>query len=321
MRRIVTNNLRNVDLNLLATLEALLTERSVTRAAKRLHLSQPSVSVQLRKLRELFDDPLLLTTPGAMTPTSRAVDLLPRLRTFIGEAERLLKQPDAFEPRASDITWQIGAADYGEHAVVIPLVESLRNAAPAMRVAVRALGDGHGRKIAELAAGTIDLALMTRDAVPPDVPHAVLYREHYVLIARRGHPGLAGRLTLDRFCALPFILMSPDGGGFDGATDVALAALGRKRHVAYSTQHFAMIPAMVAQTDLVAMLPSRLARAETTRVVAHKPPVAIPPFDMALVWHARNDNDRAHSWMRDEIQRVLLPGPVRRGSNRAKVRS
>src|ERR1700744_2817942 len=115
------DNMRNIDLNLLVTLEALLTERSVTRAARRLHLSQPSVSVQLRKLRQIFADPLLSPLGGGMSPTTRGEALLPALRSSLADMRRLLNQAGSFDPGAAQVTWQIAAADYAEYAILLPL--------------------------------------------------------------------------------------------------------------------------------------------------------------------------------------------------------
>src|ERR1700736_677224 len=124
------NNIRNIDLNLLVTLEALLTERNVTRAARRLHLSQPSVSVQLRKLRQIFADPLLSPAPGGMFPTTRGQSLLQPLRTALADMGRVLEPRPRFDPSTAGITWQIAAADYAEYAVLLPLLAHLRKAAP-----------------------------------------------------------------------------------------------------------------------------------------------------------------------------------------------
>jgi DNA-binding transcriptional LysR family regulator len=294
------NNLRNVDLNLLVTLEALLTERNVTRAARRLHLSQPSVSVQLRKLRQIFRDPLLSPAPGGMSPTTRGQALLPALRSTLADMGRLLNRADAFDPSNAQITWQIAAADYAEYAILMPLLAHLRRCAPEMRVAARAAS--HARMIKELDSGAIDLALMAMETVPGHLRHSVLYREHYVLIARKGHPALKRKLTLERLCQLEHIIMSPEGGGFKGMTDVVLESLGRRRRVVVSTQHFLFIPEVLARTDLVAMVPSRLVGNRSDRLQIAAPPLSIPSFEMAMIWHERSHLEPPHEWLRQRVR-------------------
>lgn len=296
------DNLRNVDLNLLVTLEALLTERNVTRAARRLHLSQPSVSVQLRKLRQMFGDPLLSAVPGGMSPTTRAQALLPALRSTLADMRRLLRQAGSFEPRTARLTWQIAAADYAEYAILLPLFARLRDIAPEIRMAVRGVGLGHVMMTRQLDSGAIDLALMAMDTVPSHLHHAILYRETYVLIGRKGHPALKRRLTLERLRQLEHTIMSPEGGGFRGVTDEALERLGHKRRVVFSTQHFLSIPELVARTDIVAMVPSRLVRDRSDRLQIVAPPLAIPSYEMAMIWHERSERDPAHEWLRQQVR-------------------
>jgi DNA-binding transcriptional LysR family regulator len=174
MTAIALNNLRGVDLNLLVTLEALLTERNVTRAAARLHLSQPSVSVQLRKLREMFGDPLLSPVPGGMCPTTRAQALLPALRSTLAAMRQLLDKSVSFDPGSARITWQVAAADYAEYAILMPLLTRLRHSAPGMRFAVRSAG--HAKMMKDLDSGAIDLGLMAMETVPDHVRHQILYK-------------------------------------------------------------------------------------------------------------------------------------------------
>lgn len=294
------DNLRRIDLNLLVTLEALLTERSVTRAARKLHLSQPSVSVQLRKLREIFGDPLLSAVPGGMSPTTRGRSLLPALRAVLTDTRRLLNQAGAFVPGTAQITWQIAAADYAEYAILMPFFARLLRAAPQIRIAVR--GAGHLSIARQLDSGVIDLALMALDAVPDHLHHRILYREHYVFIARKGHPALKRRLTVEKLSQLEYIIMSPEGGGFRGVTDVALESLGQRRRVTFSTQHFLFIPELVARTDVVALVPSRLVGNRSDRLLIMPPPLSIPTFEMAMIWHERSQLDPAHEWLRRELQ-------------------
>ena len=296
------NNLRNVDLNLLVTLEALLTERNVTRAAQRLHLSQPSVSVQLRKLREIFADPLLSPTPGGMTPTTRGQALLQPLRSALAEMRRVLEPTRSFDPASAQMTWQIAAADYAEYAIVLPMLGKLRAAAPGVRIAVRE--SPHSRMFRQLESGTIDVGLLAMDAVPERLHHRILFKEHYVLVARKRHPSLERKLTVDALCRLDYVIVSPEGGGFRGVTDAALERVGRKRRVVLSVPHFLFVPEVVARTDLVAMLPSRLVQTRTGKLQVRAAPLEIPTYQMAMIWHERSHADPAHAWLREQISGV-----------------
>lgn len=296
------DNFRGIDLNLLITLETLLTERSVTRSAKRLHLSQPSVSVQLRKLRQIFSDPLLTTAPGGMVPTARAQALLPSIRSALTAVARVLGQGQDFDPSSAQMTWQIAAADYAEYAILLPLLTKLRRSAPAVRVSIRHAG--HAKMFRHLESGTIDLALLAMDSVPDHLHRQVLYREDYVLIARKKHPALKRKLSLDAFSRLEFIVVSPEGGGFKGVTDTMLESRKRKRRVMLSTQHFLFVPEVVARTDLVAIAPARLVKHRPDlQIVA--PPLPIPGYDMGMVWHERSHTNAAHAWLREQVKLAL----------------
>ena len=297
------NNMRNIDLNLLVTLEALLTERNVTRAARRLHLSQPSVSIQLRKLRQIFADPLLSPAPGGMLPTTRAQALLLPLQAALAGMRGVLEPRHSFDPATAQLTWQIAAADYAEHAILLPLLGHLRKAAPGVRIAVREAA--HSKMIKQLESGAIDLGLLAMDGVPEDAHHRVLFKEHYVLVARRRHPALKGKLTIDTLCQLEYVIVSPEGGGFRGVTDTVLEGKGRKRRVVLSVPHFLFVPEVVARTDLVAMLPSRLVKDRSDHIQVVVPPLPIPSYEMAMIWHERSHLDPAHIWLREHVSRAL----------------
>jgi DNA-binding transcriptional LysR family regulator len=262
-------------------------------------LSQPSVSVQLRKLREIFSDPLLSPARGEMLPTTRAQALLPEVREALAGVRRLVSQSSAFDPKTAQLTWQIAAADYAEYAVLLPLLTKLRRSAPGVRIAVRQAS--HAKMFKQLDSGAIDLAFLAMDTLPTHLHHRILYNEHYVLVARKGHPALKRKLTLETFCELDHIVVSPDGGGFKGVTDAMLESRRRKRSVSLSTQHFLFVPEVVAQTDLVAVAPYRLVKDRADRLQILTPPLTIPSYDMAMIWHERSGADAAHVWLREQI--------------------
>ena len=174
---------KRLDLNLLVTLEALLVERNVTKAAARLHLSQPAVSAQLSRLRHVFDDPLLIPAQRGMTPTSKAVELLDPLRAALDQSSRHRHHaPEPSTPRKAKLTVAIACTDYLQAAVVKPLVMELRTRAPGVRVALRNLD--LQQLEAQMERGEVDLALMTPQAAPPSLRTRHLFDERYVLIGR-----------------------------------------------------------------------------------------------------------------------------------------
>ncbi|WP_454832624.1 LysR family transcriptional regulator [Pseudoxanthomonas wuyuanensis] len=280
------------------TLDALLSEHNVTRAAQRLNLSQPSVSVHLAKLRDALGDPLLLPGPRGMRPTARADELREPLRQALDALERAVSPARPFDPAKALQTWRIAATDYGESTIVLPALGGLRSAAPGTRLAVLELVPPRIARQAE--QGEIDLAFDTSEGAPPGLRRRALFRERYVLAGRAGHPRLKRRPTPAQFCKLEHVVVSPDGGGFRGVTDEALSRVGLARRVVLSVPHFLFVMSALASTDLVAMLPSRLLRGNPGLQIV-EPPVAVPGFEMAMLWHERSHRDPAHRWLREHI--------------------
>ena len=292
------NNLRRLDLNLLVTLDVLLSEHNVTRAAERLNFSQPSVSVHLAKLRDIFGDPLLLPGPRGMRPTARAEALREPLREALEAVERAVSPVSAFDPSEANHTWRVAATDYAESTIVLPALSRLRSAAPGARLAVLELAPPRIAKQAE--QGEIDLAFHTTEGAPPGLRRLPLFTERYVLVCRAGHPRLKRKPTLAQFCALEHVIVSPDGGGFYGVTDEALAESGLSRNVVLSVPHFLFVMSVVASSDLVAMLPERLVR-DVSALRVFEPPVEVPGYEMSMLWHERSHRDPAHQWLREQI--------------------
>ncbi len=295
-------NLNRLDLNLLLTLDVLLREHNVTRAAQRLNLSQPSVSVQLARLREIFDDPLLLPGPRGMQPTVRADELREPLRQALEALERAVSPVSAFDPARASVTWRIAATDYTESAVLLPLLNTLRREAPASRLAVFELNPGQIKRQAE--QGDIDLFFHLREGAPASLHQRLLFTERYVLAGRLGHPALKHRPSLKQFCQLEHVIVSPEGGGFQAATDDALAARGLTRNVVLSVPHFLFMLDVLARTDLVAVLPERLV-ANTGALQVVDPPLDLPGFDMLMLWHERLHRDPGHKWLRQQVLAAL----------------
>jgi DNA-binding transcriptional LysR family regulator len=296
------NNLRQLDLNLLVTLDVLLAEHNVTRAAERLNFSQPSISVHLAKLRDIFGDPLLLPGPRGMRPTARADELREPLRQALAALEQAVSPASPFDPAQASQTWRVAATDYGESTIVLPALNGLRSAAPGTRLAVLELVPPRIARQAE--QGEIDLAFHTSEGSPPGLRRRMLFTERYVLVGRAGHPRLKKRPTLAQFCKLDHVIVSPDGGGFHGVTDEALADAGLARQVVLSVPHFLFVRSVLANTDLVAMLPSRLVR-DTSELRVVEPPIEVAGYEMAMLWHERCHRDPAHQWLREYIAKSV----------------
>ena len=287
-------DIRTLDLNLLRALDALLDERSVTRAASRLALTQPAVSGALARLRDAFGDPMFVRTRHGVLPTPRALALAGPLKRLLADAEALVR-PAEFDPGAADLLFSIAATDYAERTLVTPFLAELRGRAPRVRLAVRHVEEA--RLMAQMERGEIDLALTIPEAAPPQLHARRLYEERYVCALRADHPDAEGGLTLERFCALDHVLVSPAGGGFRGPTDAALEALGRRRRVAVSVPSFLALPDLLRASDLVAVAPERLLRG-VPGVALLKLPLDVPGFTMVAAWHERTHQDPAHRWAR-----------------------
>ncbi|OAJ52999.1 LysR family transcriptional regulator [Paraburkholderia ginsengiterrae] len=298
MPGIAMNNLRRLDLNLLLTLDVLLAEHNVTRAAERLNFSQPSVSVHLAKLRDVLGDPLLLPGPRGMRPTARAEALREPLREALEALEQAVAPARPFNPAEASHAWRVAATDYAESTIILPALAGLRAAAPGTRLAVVEAVPPRLARQAE--QGEIDLGFHTSEGAPEGLRGKVLFAERYVLVGRAGHPRLKRRPTLAQFCKLEHVIVSPDGGGFIGVTDEALAKVGLTRKVVLSVPHFLFMSSVLASSDLVGMLPARLVRGNGALQMV-EPPVEVPGYEMAMLWHERVHRDPAHRWLREFI--------------------
>ncbi|WP_029006245.1 LysR family transcriptional regulator [Azorhizobium doebereinerae] len=288
-------DIRTLDLNLLRTLDALLDERSVTRAAERLGFTQPAVSGMLTRLRESFDDPLFARTQRGIVPTLRATELAGPVKQILADVESLL-QPASFNPSTAEFTLSIAATDYALQAVVVPFLAKLRPKAPGIRVAIRPVEDD--RVQAQFECGDLDLALMTPESALPDLHARRLFDETYVCALRSDHPDAGGgTLPLEEFCALDQALISYSGERFWGATDDALAKAGRERRVVVTMTSFLALAGLLRTTDLVAIVPRRLAE-NAAGLAVLEPPIDIPGFTKLAVWHERTHRDAGHRWIR-----------------------
>jgi DNA-binding transcriptional LysR family regulator len=300
-----------LDLNLLVTLETLLAEQNVTRAAARLHLSQPAVSAQLARLRDLFDDPLLMPTRRGMAPTAKALGLIAPLREALDQLRDTLQRQEDFAPDRDELTVTIACTDYVQAAVVMPLAADLRRRAPSVRLAVRhwnpALLDH------QLANGEVDLAVTSPNPAETRLRTRHLFNETYVLIGRRDHPRLKPGLAIEAFVQLEHVVVSPSGGGFTTPIDQALAGLGHARRVVVSAPSFLIVPELVAGSDLVALVPRRLLCRRRDDLTLIDIPWLSETFDISLIWHERTHAHAGQRWIRELIAELNIDEAGARG--------
>ena len=291
-----------MDLNLLVTLEALLAEQNVTKAANRLHLSQPAVSAQLSRLRDLFDDPLLIPAQRGMTPTAKALELLDPLRHALDQVRAALAEHRHFDPGNAKLTLAIACTDYLQAVVARPLAVALRKQAPGVRIALRHLDPPQLE--AQMVRGDVDLALMTPEHGPGSLRARRLFDERYVLIGRKRHPGLRRGLTVEEFARLDHVIVSLRGGDFTTPVDDGLAALGYQRNVALSAASFLIVPEIVSHSNFVALVPERLVRDRLDGLKIVECPFPVPGFTVSMLWHERNHGHSGQRWVRETVMEV-----------------
>ncbi|MBV8619201.1 MAG: LysR family transcriptional regulator [Curvibacter sp.] len=301
-----TLDLHRLDLNLLVSLDALLAERHVTRAAQRLGLSQPTLSAQLKQLRAAFGDPLLLPAARGMTPTQRATEIQASLRGLLAQIETLVAAHQTFDPARATHTFRIASTDSIHAEVGVPLAARLRQLAPQTRLVL--LPVDFSRLAEQLAAGELDLVLAASSRMPAAVKVRTLYESRFLCVLRRGHPAAQGPLDLDVFCALEHALVSPGGTPLSGTVDGVLARMGRSRRVVVSVSSFLLVQPLVAESDLIATVPSRQARQWTGALEVLAPPCEIPGFTVQMGWHPRSHADPAHAWLRENVAALVDGG-------------
>ncbi|HEX2571260.1 MAG TPA: LysR family transcriptional regulator [Polyangia bacterium] len=296
-------HLPSLDLNLLVTLDAVLTEGSVQRASARLGVTQSAVSHALARLREALGDPLVVRTPRGMVPTARAMRLGGTLRHCLAELEGAMHSEAPFDPATAQRAFTLSAADATEFLLLPQLMRRLAEEAPGVDILVR---PPLPEVVPDLESGALDLALGVFAEVPGGLRRQPVIHERFVCMVRRGHPRVRRALSLDAYLELSHISIAPRGTA-GNLVDDALARMGRSRRVALRVPHFLVAPLVVAETDLVLILPEHLARryAEMLPIELIKPPIELTGFTLHQLWHERVQNDAGHVWLRRTVAEIL----------------
>jgi LysR family nod box-dependent transcriptional activator len=298
-------NLSGLDLNLLVALDALLSERSVTRAAQRVGLSQPGMSNALARLRRLLNDPLLVRQGATLVPTARAEALIGPVQEALELIRAALDSPLRFDPATDRRSFRLSCSDYSVLMLIGPLVRALAVEAPAVAVEVLPRLPDAPRA---LANGDVDLIIEPPEIMgDADLESMRLWDDRWECCVWEGNTRVGKRMTLERYTALGHLIYSMGGPGQPVALpDIHLARLGVPRRIEVSVESFLLAPFLLQNTDLVTLIPKRaetfLRRIGDIRVL--ESPVELPGLVETLWWHSRSTVDPAHSWLRTRIGEV-----------------
>lgn len=288
-------NLRSIDLNLLPMFEAIYAERSLTRAAEALHVTQPALSNALTRLRGAFGDPLFVRSGRGMQPTPAAQALIGPVREALGRLRAGLDAREGFDPQTSERVFNIASRDLSASALIPALAGALKGA-PGVRMQWHTVDR---RDIAtELASGALDFAIDVPVIARPELESAALFEDPYVLALRRGHPHAKGRLTLAQFCALRHIVVSSRRSGRT-PVDQALLRLGARIRPALRLDHYQPAFHTAMASDFVMAAPVSLARRYD--VAVRKLPFEAPVLDVRLYWRREAGGEKAMQWARARI--------------------
>ncbi|WNG18321.1 LysR family transcriptional regulator [Cystobacter fuscus] len=298
-------DIRGVDLNLLVSLDTLLEQANVTRAAARLGLSQPALSAQLARLREVFQDPLLVPseTGRGMALTARALELKEPLRAALEELERIVKRPPVFDPMTAQRVFSIVANDNAVVMLGLGLLHRLRSGAgPGIRVSFQSPRSDLLPGLLE--RGEVDVLLGSERTIPRGMKMRKLLDERFRMAQRKGHPRGTGTLTLEEYCGLQHVLVSSVGGSFHGFMDEHLEKQGHQRTVAVSVHTYTLAPMVLEATDYVCTLPARFLAGFADRLDCFELPLTLPDFTLSAAWHPRCQEDPGHLWLREQLIEV-----------------
>ncbi len=293
-------NVSDLDLNLLRAFDAIATEGSVTIAGERIGLSQPAMSNALSRLRQLFGDPLFVRTPRGMRPTPFAQQLAQPVREALRLIQAALQQHAGFEPGSSSNTFRFHMSDIGEMVFLPGLLERVKREAPGVKIEVVRIPIKEVH--AALEAGELDLAIGFLPGLTTGMRQQSLFRDHYVCMLRADHPVVGARISAKQFREAAHVLVSYAGTGHQ-VIEETFVAQGLSARIAARVPHFLVVPMILARTDLIVTVPSRVAAifAQTGNFKILPLPLRMPSFEVRLHWHQRFHQDPANRWLREAM--------------------
>ncbi|MEO1080526.1 MAG: LysR family transcriptional regulator [Pseudomonadota bacterium] len=306
-------NLHRIDLNLLVYLDALLRERNVTQAAQQLNLSQPAMSNGLRRLRTLFDDPLLVRTSEGMMPTERALELEPLVRDALTRIDQAVQPRSEFIPASAEGVFRIMASDYAESTLFPSVLAALRDQAPGVTLDIMTPSDV---SFLDVERGKVDMIINRFDTMPQSFHQIPLWEDSFSCLLSPNHP-ILDDFTLDNYLQADHVWVSKTGMGVGvgvnpddvqrlGWVDAALDKLGRKRQIRVFTRHYQAAMTLAEHNDLIVTLPTRAAllKRDNPRLVRRDPPLDIPPLELKMAWSPLLQHNPGNRWLRRLITAI-----------------
>jgi DNA-binding transcriptional LysR family regulator len=300
-------NIERIDLNLLVYLDVLLRERNVTRAANALGITQPAMSNGLRRLRETFDDPLLVRTSEGMVPTERADTLQPLIRSVLATVEQAFESSSEFDAASSQRVFRIMTSDYGEATLLPRVLDRLNREAPEIVLDILTPSD---MSFMEVERGQVDLVINRFDSMPGSFHQVTLWRDTFSCLLSADNP-IIDDFSLSSYLDAKHVWVSKTGMGAGigltpqdtkrlGWVDEALQRIGHQRQIRVFTRHYQSAALLAQQESLIATIPTKAAQAQKNnpRLVVRTPPFEIPSFELKMAWSPLLHHNSAHRWIR-----------------------
>lgn len=312
-----------VELHLLPILDTLLTERSVSRTAARLHLTQPAISYALAKLRSQIGDPLLVKSGNRMLPTERALALAGPLRAALAQIESCVSSSAQFDPPSTEGEVHFGVGDYSAYVVMPRVLDVLLREAPKLKICLHRIGAG----IAEVveAAQAFDMCFSRSPKVPPALGSEVLFDDIEVLVARKNHPIFDHPIDMAAYLKYPHLAATSQHGIRPSGADDILEAKGLVRPIRVALPEGMHLTLTGLLGDAISTIPARFAAmfSGTTGTRMAKLPFESPKISVSLVWHRRHDQSALHKWLRGIVcdvgkQIAAEPSQFREAKRRGK---
>lgn len=296
---------KGLDLNLLMALDALLDEKSVSRAAERLHLSQPAMSAALGRIREYFNDPILNLHGKRMVPTSHALSIHKELKVLLGNVDVLISKTASFDPETSKRKFTITASDFLAHIVIAPLLRKLRTTAPNIQIELLQPADSTHDLLAQ---GRIDLALLPEQMLAEGFPSEFLFEEQFVVAGCENNPILTDNLSEKEFYDSGHVVVKLGRIKPQSVSDQGLEARKKPRETDILVGTFLLAPEMVVGTDRLTVMHERLAREFAKRIPIKTTamPFSFPTLKEFVQYHETRVDDPGLRWMIDQIKRYSI---------------